>query len=191
LKAAAEVKALIAIILIALASCAEDMPLRRLMPLGTDSVLLRPGNHVVSIFATQQCEECGNLVLAAEGNKHVVRDVRGETVRTYPQRVFFRVTATERMPLQDAPPVEYSTKASAQQFMSTLRFRLLVFDGLQVQELKPAAADIIGVPPEVPYSERIYLVAFDLKDVPVERRMSLEVLDAEGSRVTKFPAGLF
>jgi hypothetical protein len=50
---------------------------------------------------------------------------------------------------------------------------------------------MIGVPKEMPYNERIYMVEFPMKDVPIEDRLMIEVLDPSDKRMAKFSITMY
>ena len=62
----------------------------------------------------------------------------------------------------------------------------MIFDGLRQIVVQPDSVEMIGMPGEVPYDERIYRVAVDLENIPLTNRVVLEVRDPDGERICKF-----
>ena len=79
---------------------------------------------------------------------------------------------------------------NAQQLAAGLRFQLKRFHEIQSQTFAPVSQEMIGVPATIPYDERIYRIEFRIPKVRLEDRFALEVVDANGSRVAKFPVYL-
>lgn len=112
----------------------------------------------------------------------------GAPVRMFPERVDFRVTASSRV-TELVGIDEYPMKLTEQSFaeaMTKLNFRLRIFHGIDARVLSPASVNVIGVPEDVPYDERVWRVSFDIGQVPIDDRLVFEVLSAEGERIAKF-----
>jgi hypothetical protein len=156
------------------------------VPLGVDTFRLQPANQVVNILASAQSPQLEGVRLIGQGSRRVALDSHGAQLRTYPRQVTFRVTASARSKsLEDRPtPVDAGTDLN--QYLLSLRFRLKVFRGLEYRELKPVRTELVGVPADVPYDERIYNLVFNLDQVAVEERIMLEVYDSTGERLTRF-----
>jgi hypothetical protein len=117
------------------------------------------------------------------------RRADGSRVKYFPSHIDFRVTASARSqeligiddyPI-DLPP------GTMNDFMTKLHFRLAIFDGINKRELEPGNIEVMGMPEDVSYDERVYRVGFDIGSaVPVENRIVLEVLTPEGERLGKF-----
>jgi len=110
----------------------------------------------------------------------------GRAVRYYPSEVSFRLTATGRGHLQgiDAAPVD--THADLNDYLLGLHFRLKVFRGVNFRFIEPQSVEMLGMPADINYDERIYHISFNLDHVPAEDRIVLEVLDSSGERVSRF-----
>jgi hypothetical protein len=118
----------------------------------------------------------------------VVKDAQGNEVRYYPRELRFRFTISGETKYRlQRTPLEYETKLDREQFINQLTFRLKRFKDLEMTDFTPVRAEIIGVPAEIPYNERIYSIVFKVPNIPIEDRFALEVLDADGNRVAKFP----
>jgi hypothetical protein len=156
------------------------------MPLGSDSILLRPANHRLNMLLSVECPEFAGMTTRGEGRDRTVVDSDGDTVEHYPSDMDFRFTIGSRTSTDELEPNEFQTKASIDHFQSNLHFRLKVFHGTHAKTYEPVDVKMLGVPADIPYDERIYHFSFKLNNVPVEDRMMLEVLDEDGNRVGKF-----
>jgi hypothetical protein len=155
-------------------------------PLGSENLLLRPRKQQFSILASLESPQLAQWqLITTPDEKKYVRGVDGKEVKYYPGELDFRVTAGTRTRLAMSP-LDYRTDLSAVDLPAALHFRLKIFHGMDVRTLEPVSARIIGVPTDTPYPERIFRITFQLPKVPVEDRMSLEILDDKGERVTKF-----
>jgi hypothetical protein len=96
------------------------------------------------------------------------------------------VTASAKGKALDDRPLPVDTTADLNQYLLSLHFRLKVFHGLEYRQISPQLTEQVGVPADVPYSERIYRVVFALDNVSVEERILLEVYDSSGERLTRF-----
>jgi len=160
------------------------------VPLGYDTLLLQPAKRTVYLLAAAEAVGFEGIQRREENGRVVLTGANGEAVKSYPEVVDFRVTASARKKkLAEAPEEAYPvhTEQPVNEYLLGLKFRLVIFHGLEARVLEPAAMKLIGVPADVPYDERIYRVSFNLGQVPVEDRMVLEVLDPDGNRVSKFP----
>jgi hypothetical protein len=156
------------------------------MSLGSDSILLQPARQRLNMLMTVECPEMERIVINGEGPARAARYTDGSPVRYYPQDISFRFTIGQRTASDDTQPIDVETNATADHFQSTLHFRLKVFHGTHARTYEPTEVNMLGMPADIPYNERIYHFTFKLTNVPAEDRMMLEVLDEEGSRVGKF-----
>lgn len=117
------------------------------------------------------------------------RRADGTPVKYFPHHIDFRVTATahtnELVGIDqyslDLPP------GSLNDFMTKLRFRVAIFEGLNKRIIEPENVANLGMPDDVSYDERVYRVGFDIgQRVPVEDRIVLEVLSPTGERIGRF-----
>jgi hypothetical protein len=88
--------------------------------------------------------------------------------------------------LLDTDPIRFDCKQSVSDFLAGLRFSLQIFRGMEMRNVQPTRQWMIGVPADEPADERIYRVSFDLGDARPDDRIVLMVMDASGTRVTKF-----
>ncbi len=76
-------------------------------------------------------------------------------------------------------------------FLLSLHLRLKVFQGLDAYEIQPRDVELIGMPANIPYEERIYRAKFHLEHVPADARLVLEVFDSNEERISRFHLELF
>ena len=155
-------------------------------PLGSDALVLRPANKVVSMMLTLECKELDEARIVEKDSKKLVANADGTELKNYPAEIKFRFTVGTKTVLGEKSPLEVQTSSTPEQFASHLHFRLKVFHGVDAQTLEPTESKIIGVPLDMPYDERIYRIAFKLNEIPVSDRMMFEVVDETGARVAKF-----
>jgi hypothetical protein len=159
------------------------------VPLGTDAIILKPGKHTVYLLAAAESVgfEGMRRVKAGE-NVYTLLTPNGEPVTAYPQFIDFRVMATRRDLREtdlDPFPMEQPVP-DLNQYLLGLQFELKVFHGLECRTLSPAIAQMVGMPGDVPYDERVYRLSFNIGQVPIGDKLVLEVLDPQGRRLTKF-----
>lgn len=159
------------------------------VPLGTDAVILKPGKHTVYLLAAAESVGFeGMRRIKAGENLYTLLEPNGDPVTAYPQFIDFRVMATRRdlsSPELDPFPLEQPVP-DLNQYLLGLQFELKVFHGLECRTLTPAIVQMVGMPGDVPYDERVYRVSFNLGRVPIGDKLVLEVLDPQGLRLTKF-----
>jgi hypothetical protein len=165
------------------------------VPLGAERIDLRPARNEMYVLATAESPQFEGWRVREDGERKILLAADGQPVRFYPQRVNFRVTATAMRPkllMIDSYGTLNLSDDSINSFLLSLRFRLLVFRGLDVARLEPRNIRMIGMPAEVPYDERVYGISFDLpRPVPMDERVVLEVLSATGTRLCKFHLDFF
>ena len=159
-------------------------------PLGSDSILLQPAKQRLNMLLSLECPELEKVTVRGFGREKTVTYSDGKPVKQYPNDLSFRFTIGSRTASDETSPNDIETQVPTDRFQSTLHFRLKVFHAIEAKTYEPTESRIIGVPANVPYDERIYHFTFKLKNVPVEDRIMLEVLDEEGNRVAKFPLQL-
>jgi hypothetical protein len=154
--------------------------------LDNDCVKLSKTGETLNFLATWIAPELKNLERVSDGGRSYVRTIDGQRVGQYPEKLTLRISVGNKTRVEGTKPLELDTAYSAQELAKNLHFRLRVYDGLEYRQIEPASAKIIGVPADVPYDERIYLVEFLLDKVPVDNRLMIEVLDPKDTRVTRF-----
>ncbi|HSE48468.1 MAG TPA: hypothetical protein VLA96_04610 [Terriglobales bacterium] len=160
------------------------------VPLGYDTLRLEPAKKVVCLLASAEAIGFEGLQRREDNGRVLVTSASGEPVKHYPEVIDFRVTASARkkkLADRDDAPYPVHAEQPVNDYLLRLKFRLVIFHGLEARVLEPAAVRLIGVPADVPYDERVYRVSFNVGKVAVEDRMVLEVLDPDGNRVSKFP----
>lgn len=166
---------------------AEDWTFHALLPLGSAPLSLKPAGAYLTLMATAESPMFEGWRRVVRNHRSVLLDASGAPVRVFPGNLNFRVTASARndrvLPFDKPDPIPGD---DAKAWLKQLTFRLKIFHGLEAREVDPAAVKNLGVPPDVPYDERIYLVNFELKDVPASDRLMLEVFAPDGTRVGRF-----
>lgn len=160
------------------------------MPAGYTVVRLQPSGATVSLLGLIECAEMEGAQQVSQGLGAKVVDAHGVPLRSFPQHVSFRITATLRKTLIDPPLDSVTINDAPAEFLLKLGFRLKVYHGLERHELAPESVEMIGVPADVAYDERVFRVNFDLKNLPVTDRLVLEVLSPEDETLAHFSFGL-
>jgi hypothetical protein len=165
----------------------EELQFHSDVPLGAQGFTLKPSGQSLYVMALVQNPVLEGMHQARVGERRVLLDAQGRQVDFYPQQVTFRVTASAWS--QDLLnvrmyPVQASEDTNA--YLLDLRFRLKIFRGLSTREVYPTDVSLLGMPADVPYNERIFGVTFNLDQVPLDDRVVLEVLSADGQRLCKF-----
>ena len=164
----------------------QEARLRKITPLGGDTIKLVPENRVLSFMCSAESDKLkDSRVMNVEGKK-VVQDGKGNEITNYPDDLTFRFTISSIVPRVEKEPLSYDTKVGSGEFMAGIKFRLHRFEGMDDKEYDPTSAELIGVPRNVPYNERIYKVKFDTAQFSIDDRLMLEVIAADGSRLGKF-----
>lgn len=156
-------------------------------PIDSDYIQLVPAKQKMTMFLTWECPEMESWQLIREPSRSVVRNDAGEEMKFYPQELKFRFTISARTRFTERKPLDFETEVNAEEFKKQLTFRLKHFRGLETEAFVPVQAEIIGVPADIPYDERIYRMTFKIPKIPIEDRFALEVFDVAGNRVAKFP----
>lgn len=118
-------------------------------------------------------------------------DANGQPVRTYPEELQFRITASTHEKMLDNQPFTVASSIPMNDYLLHLRFRLKVFHGVESRIVRPASVEPIGMPADVSYDERIYRIRFNLGHIPIDDRIVLEVFSPTGERLSKFHVDLF
>lgn len=165
------------------------------VPLGAERIDLRPARTEMYLLATAESPQFEGWRVREDGSRKVLLAADGQPVRFYPQHLNFRLTATAMRPkllmIESYGTLNISDDA-VNTFLLNLRFRMLVFKGLDVTRLEPRNVRMIGMPADVSYGERIYGVSFDLpRPISVDERIVLEVLSPTGTRLCKFHLDFF
>ncbi len=157
------------------------------LPLGSDIFVLDGFKGSILLMATALTPELDGWKRVNEGGSRFLYAGDGSRAREYPRQAQFRVTvsASDHV-VADNDLLAVKSDLPLNECLLGLRFEIKIFHGLQVRTVEPSDVHMVGVPPDVPYRERIYRVSFQLPPVPVQDRMVLEVLSPEGVRVARF-----
>lgn len=169
---------------------AQIMTYSSRVPLGNEEYEMKPGGHSFYLMAS-------SISPAFDGVRRnfsptaplISKD--GAPLRFYPDRLFFRVTASTREKLNGFQPFIVDAEQNINDYLLHLHFRLKIFNGLQMRRLEPAEVQQIGMPADVNYDERIYGVSFQIGQVPIDRRVVLEVLSPNRDQIGKFHLDLY
>jgi hypothetical protein len=157
------------------------------LPLGADGFILEPAHREFYILSCVEDRRFNRLQVSRVRKSPFVIDAAGDIWKHYPAEVTFRVTATAMDPASIKSDIEKFTETGdLNGFLLGLHFRLKVFQGLNMQVVKPSSIHLIGVPSDVPYEERVYRVTFDTGDFPVDARMVMEVSSPGGKLLSRF-----
>lgn len=170
------------------AQAPSEMHFHALVPLGAEAYELQGDGwkSLVTLLASAENPQFEGMVRRDVNHRDTLFAADGSRVQSYPERVNFRVTASLRTRLAEPSPFPISATVDANDYLLHLRFRVVIFDGLRQTVVQPESVEMIGMPGEVPYNERIYRVAFELPHIPVRDRVVLEVRDPDGERICKF-----
>jgi len=156
------------------------------VPLGFESLLLRPSQIPVELLASAEVPEFEGWTLASRERRVVLLDADGRPVQTLPKSITFRITVGTRNRLFDSDPMPFDSTKTLNEFLLDMHFHLQVFRGMQMRQLEPVRTWMIGVPLEETSDERIYRSTFSLDGVRPDDRLVLLVTDGKGTRLTKF-----
>jgi hypothetical protein len=157
------------------------------MPAGYEVVTLKPSNVNLSLMGLIECPEIEGAQHVAQGLKSQVIAADGAKIQQFPHRFSFRITASLRKIVLDAPLNSINTAEQPADFLLKLKFRIKAYHGLDAREIAPESVEMIGVPADIPADERIYRVAVNIGNTPVTDRFVIEVLTPQGEVLTHFP----
>jgi hypothetical protein len=157
------------------------------MPAGYDVVTLKPSGVSLSLMGLIECPELEGAQHVSEGIRSRLISADGERVVKFPHHFSFRITASLRKIVLDGPVTSVNVLDDPRELLLKLKFRIKAYNGLEVQEIAPESVDLIGMPADVPYDERVYRVAVKIPDAPITDRFVIEILSPEGELLTHFP----
>ncbi len=160
-----------------------------LIPLGADAYELRNAKWkgTMTLMASADSAQFEGMQRQTIERHDELFSEDGKQVKRFPAQVNFRVTATFRGHFADLSPFPVGATVDDQnQYLLGLKFRIVVFHGLEQTVVEPSSVEMIGVPQEMRYDERIFRISADLSKFPVSDRVVLEVHDPEGGRICKF-----
>lgn len=156
------------------------------VPLGAETFDVRgTWKGSMTLLASAENPQFEGMIRRVVGDRVSLLDPEGQPFQYYPQTITFRVTATARARLSDPNPFPVQTSSDENTYLLGLKFRVKIFHGLK-QTVVDSPADLIGVPADIGYDERVFRVTADLPKVSTEDRVVLEVLSPDGERICKF-----
>ncbi len=160
------------------------------MPAGYDVVTLKPSGVNLSIMGLIECPQLEGAQHVASGLQSQIVSSDGVRIDKFPHRFSFRITASLRRVVLDAPASALDFSGNPQDLLLNLKFRIRAYHGLETGEISPESVTMIGVPADVASDERVYRVGVNIGDMPVIDRFVIEVLSPEGEVLTHFPFSL-
>jgi len=155
-------------------------------PAGYDVLQISPGGPVLTFLGLIECPDLEGAQQIEENGKLRIVNAEGKPVAYFPRNFSFRITASLRKTVLVNPVTGFHGSDNPEDLLLKLRFRMKIYHELEAREVQPDSVQMIGVPADIPYDERIYRINFIVKNVPVTDRCVLEVLSPEGERLTKF-----
>ncbi|HEY2496746.1 MAG TPA: hypothetical protein VGK24_06740 [Candidatus Angelobacter sp.] len=160
------------------------------MPAGYEIVTLKPSGASLSLMGLIECPELEGAQHIADGSKSKLIAADGSTITEFPQRFSFRITASLRKVVLDAPAATINVAEDPQDLLLKLKFRIRAYSGMESREIVPENVEMIGMPADVPYDERVYRVNINAGTMPITDRVVIDVLSPEGDRLTHFAFSL-
>jgi hypothetical protein len=157
------------------------------MPAGYDVMVLMPSKAILSLIGLIECPELEGAQHVAEGSHKRLVSSEGETIKEFPQRFSFRITASLRKVFLEEPKISVDVADDPQQLLLKLKFRIRAYNGLDVREIQPQSIEMIGMPADVPYDERVYRINIDAGNLPITDRLVVEIFSPQDKLLTHFP----
>ena len=178
-----------------LAAMARNAPkavpgIRSNMPAGYDVMMLKPSKATLSLIGLIECPELEGAQRVSEGLKARLVSTDGSTVKEFPRHFSFRITASLKKVFLDAPVTSIALPDDPQELLLNLKFRVRAYHGLEAREIVPQSIEMIGVPADMPYDERVYRINIDAGNLPITDRLVVEILSPRGEPITHFPFSL-
>jgi hypothetical protein len=161
--------------------------MRPAMPAGYDVVILKPSGANLVLMGLIECPELEGAQSVSEGVNKKLVSADGDTIRHFPQRFSFRITASLRKMLMDRPVASVDVSDEPHELLLNLKFRIRAYSGLENHEIVPESVEMIGMPADVPYDERVYRVNLNNVNLPITGRLVVEVRTPQGELLTHFP----
>ena len=161
--------------------------LRSNIPVGYDVLVLKPSKATLSLIGLIECPELEGAQHVSEGSHAKLISSDGSTVKEFPQHFSFRITASLKKVFLDGPVASIELPDDPQQLLLHLKFRVRAYHGLEVREVEPQSIEMIGVPADVPYDERVYRININAENLPITDRLVVEIFSPEGKLITHFP----
>ncbi len=157
------------------------------MPAGYDVVVLKPSGVNLSVMGLIECPQLEGAQHVAAGLQSRIMAANGARMDQYPHHFSFRITASLRKIVLDGPASALDFGGNPQDLLLQLKFRVKAYHGLESREIAPESIEMIGMPADVPFDERVYRIGVNVGDMPVVDRFVIEVLSPEGQVLTHFP----
>jgi hypothetical protein len=177
---------------LAVAAAARNSPkampgMRSNMPAGYDAIVLMPSKATLSLMGLIECPELEGAQQVAEGLHKKIVSAGGGAIKEFPQRFSFRITASLRKIFLEPPARSIDLAGDPQELLLNLKFRIRAYNGLESREIIPQSVEMIGMPADVPYDERVYRINIDAGNLPITDRLVVEILSPQGELLTHFP----
>ena len=177
---------------LALAASARNVPksepgLHSNIPVGYDVLLLKPSKSTLSLIGLIECPELEGAQHVSEGSHSKLVSSDGSTVKEFPQHFSFRITASLKKVFFDLPVTSVELPDDPQELLLHLKFRIRAYHGLEVRDVAPQSIEMIGMPPDVQYDERVYRINIKAGNLPITDRVVVEIFSPEGELLTHFP----
>jgi hypothetical protein len=164
--------------------------LRSNIPAGYDVMVLKPSKATLSLMGLIECPELEGAQHVAEGLHKRLVSADGYTIKVFPHRFSFRITASLKKVFLDGPVTSIDVRDDPHQLLLKLKFRIRAYHGLEVREIVPQSVEMIGMPADVPYDERIYRINVNTGNLPITDRLVVEIFSPQGELLTHFPFSL-
>lgn len=167
---------------------------RAAVPLGAERIDLSSGKTMYLLVTAESPRFEGMRALDNGSTKALLR-ADGSRVQFFPKHIEFRITVTAMRPdllTIDSYGRLNLSPSEINSYLLNLGFRMLIFHGLEITRVTPESNQLIGMPADVNYDERVFQIGFDLPHaVSTDDRIVLEVLSPAGSRLCKFHLDFF
>ena len=160
------------------------------MPAGYDVVILKPSGVNLALMGLIECPELEGAERVASGMEAKLVSSDGGNIKTFPGHFSFRITATLQKVVVDSAASSLEYRGEPRDLLLQLKFRVKAYRGLKMREITPDSIELIGMPANVPYNERIYRVNIKTPDMPITDRVVIEILSPQGEVLTHFPFNL-
>ena len=157
------------------------------MPAGYIVMVLKPSRATLSLIGMIECPELDGAQHVAEGSHKRLVLADGTTGKQFPQRFSFRITASLKKIFIEGPDTSVDVPGDPQELLLKLKFRIRAYHGLESREIVPQSIEMIGMPADVPYDERVYRINVDTGNLPITDRVIVEILSPQGELLTHFP----
>jgi len=157
------------------------------LPAGYDVLVLKPSGVNLSLMGLIECPELEGAQSVSQGSSKKLVSADGETIRHFPQRFSFRITASLRKMLIDQPVASVDVSDEPHELLLNLKFRIRAYNALEAHEIVPESVEMIGMPADVPYDERVYRINLNNVDLPITARLVVEIRTPQGELLTHFP----